>query len=362
MAVGMSWLGVVGLALLAILSTALLYRHFNRVTKLPGCSSNPLKPPPVLIVGCDTGIGLQLVKLLHSIGYSVIATVLHDKNLDDRFLLSLIKLPFREYFQSLCCEENVKVNSILSSFSPSSCSEDVEVASAERFLGFQLDVTDRRSIQRAQEFCQKFLSINQYQGLYAVINAAGIHHCSFFEVSAGDKDEDFNDEWSRLFNVNVGGTVSLAKAFLPLLRAFNESSLFPPSRFLVVGSILGRVGLIGHSAYCASKFALRGLVEVLQLELQLCGVYVVLIEPGALRDTSLFDSTLTEEVCATQQLYLDNHSELLAAYGQSCVRGLFEHFNFWRPIGGDTSSVCCSIARILSKRYPPDNERGIDEI
>ena len=36
---------------------------------------------------------------------------------------------------------------------------------------------------------------------------------------------------------------------------------------ICVGSVLGRLGLPGYSAYCASKFGLRGFAEALRREM-----------------------------------------------------------------------------------------------
>jgi short-subunit dehydrogenase len=51
-------------------------------------------------------------------------------------------------------------------------------------------------------------------------------------------------------------------------------------RLVVVSSIFGRVGAPASSAYCASKFALCGLLESLDYELRDCGVSVTGIHPG----------------------------------------------------------------------------------
>ncbi|MGQ0563432.1 MAG: SDR family oxidoreductase [Gemmatimonadota bacterium] len=56
-----------------------------------------------------------------------------------------------------------------------------------------------------------------------------------------------------------------------------------------IGSIAGRQALPGNGAYGASKFGLRGLHEVLDLELKGTGVRATLIEPAA-TDTPLWDA------------------------------------------------------------------------
>lgn len=50
-------------------------------------------------------------------------------------------------------------------------------------------------------------------------------------------------------------------------------------RILFVSSQAGQIGIFGYSAYSASKFALRGLVEALQMEVKPFNIYVTLSFP-----------------------------------------------------------------------------------
>lgn len=50
-------------------------------------------------------------------------------------------------------------------------------------------------------------------------------------------------------------------------------------RILFVSSQAGQIGIFGYSAYSASKFALRGLVEALQMEVKPYNIYVTLSFP-----------------------------------------------------------------------------------
>lgn len=82
--------------------------------------------------------------------------------------------------------------------------------------------------------------------------------------------------------------VNLRAPFL-VIRAFLAELLQRRSGHLVtVGSVAGRIALPGNAAYGASKFGLRGLHEVLALEVQGSGVRATLIEPAA-TDTPLWD-------------------------------------------------------------------------
>src|SRR5262249_53244724 len=50
--------------------------------------------------------------------------------------------------------------------------------------------------------------------------------------------------------------------------------------FIVVSSVLGKFGLPGRSAYCASKHALHGFFDTLRAELWKDNIQVTLILPG----------------------------------------------------------------------------------
>ncbi len=50
-------------------------------------------------------------------------------------------------------------------------------------------------------------------------------------------------------------------------------------RIVFVSSQAGQIGIFGYTAYSATKFALRGLAEALQMELKPYGVYITLAYP-----------------------------------------------------------------------------------
>ena len=69
----------------------------------------------------------------------------------------------------------------------------------------------------------------------------------------------------------------LTRRLLPELRR-------QPEAWIVnVGSIMGYLGYPGHTAYCASKFALRGFSEALRRELADSTVRVLYLAPRATR-------------------------------------------------------------------------------
>ena len=81
------------------------------------------------------------------------------------------------------------------------------------------------------------------------------------------------DDYRRQLETNFFGTVRALKAALPELKKAK-------GRIGVVGSVNGFIGTPATSAYCASKFAVRGLCDAIRPELKPFGVSVTHIAPG----------------------------------------------------------------------------------
>jgi len=128
-----------------------------------------------------------------------------------------------------------------------------------------LDVTDKDSIARAVQ-----VIIAECGAIYGVINNAGVGLRGYFEDLA-------DAEIRQVFEANVFGVMSVTKAVLPHMRNAGRG------RIILVSSIGGRIGSLGVTAYCATKFAVEGFGESLFQEVAPLGIQVVLIEPGIIR-------------------------------------------------------------------------------
>jgi NAD(P)-dependent dehydrogenase (short-subunit alcohol dehydrogenase family) len=84
-----------------------------------------------------------------------------------------------------------------------------------------------------------------------------------------------DDEW--VLDVNFGGVVNGVRAFLPILLRQDSGVIVNTS------SVFGLVGIPYQSAYCASKFAVRGFTESLRHELRGTGVHAVTVHPGGVK-------------------------------------------------------------------------------
>lgn len=79
------------------------------------------------------------------------------------------------------------------------------------------------------------------------------------------------------FATNVFGVAATLQAALPYMRRRRAGHL------MAVTSMAGLMAVPGMSAYCASKFAVEGLLESLRKEVASLGVHVTAIEPGSFR-------------------------------------------------------------------------------
>jgi len=84
------------------------------------------------------------------------------------------------------------------------------------------------------------------------------------------------EEWERSFSVNVDSVFLLSKKLLPLLTKS------PKAYVISTGSGMGKVALSGRSPYCASKFALRGLMLSLAKEYKKTNTKFVLLTMGSI--------------------------------------------------------------------------------
>ncbi|MBV8955782.1 MAG: SDR family NAD(P)-dependent oxidoreductase [Solirubrobacterales bacterium] len=84
-----------------------------------------------------------------------------------------------------------------------------------------------------------------------------------------------DDEW--VWSVNFHGVVNGVRAFLPILERQDSGVIVNTS------SVFGLVGIPAQSAYCASKFAVRGFTESLRQELRGSGVSAVTVHPGGVK-------------------------------------------------------------------------------
>ncbi|MGB2711198.1 MAG: SDR family oxidoreductase [Conexibacter sp.] len=102
-----------------------------------------------------------------------------------------------------------------------------------------------------------------------VFNNAGV---TVSQTAAEAATED--DEW--VIDVNFWGVVHGTRAFLPILLEQDAGAI------VNVSSVFGLIGFPTQSAYCASKFAVRGYTESLRHELRDTRVRAIAVHPGGI--------------------------------------------------------------------------------
>lgn len=182
----------------------------------------------VLITGCSSGFGRELVSLYLQDGWTVIASL---RNLERR----------RSDFDS----------------------ERQNYPHQLHLL--ELDVTSASDRQKTYEFIQRQLNGK----LDCLINNAG------YGVFGSLEDVSENQIRNQ-FETNFFGLVFLTRKLLPFLR--NSKGLV-----INISSTLGYIGMPLTSLYSSSKFAVEGISECLYYELERHGVRVSLVEPGQFR-------------------------------------------------------------------------------
>jgi short-subunit dehydrogenase len=131
-----------------------------------------------------------------------------------------------------------------------------------------LDVSQRPAMERLPEAV-----LQAHGGVHLLVNNAGVSLAGPLEqLALADL------EW--IVGVNFWGVVYGCKLFLPYLRRQPEAQIV---------NILSDFALIGFptkSAYCATKFAVRGFSEALRAELHGSGIGLTCVYPGP-ADTNL---------------------------------------------------------------------------
>ncbi|HEU4658364.1 MAG TPA: SDR family oxidoreductase [Capillimicrobium sp.] len=103
-----------------------------------------------------------------------------------------------------------------------------------------------------------------------VFNNAGV---TVVQGVADASPED--DDW--VLGVNLHGVIHGVRAFLPILLEQRSGVIVNTS------SVFGLLGFPHQSAYCASKFAVRGYTDALRQELRGTGVRAVVVHPGGVK-------------------------------------------------------------------------------
>ncbi|HBK72151.1 MAG TPA: short chain dehydrogenase [Flavobacteriaceae bacterium] len=132
-----------------------------------------------------------------------------------------------------------------------------------------------------------------YNGIDILINNGGISQRSLAIETKITVD-------TRIFNTNYFGTIALTKALLPYFVAKKEG------HFVIITSVVGKIGTPLRSSYAASKHALHGFFDSLRAEIHDDNIAVTLICPGFVK-TDVSKNALTGD--GSRQNTMDKSTE-----------------------------------------------------
>ena len=178
-----------------------------------------------------------------------------------------------------------------------------------RISRHHLDVSDRAAVSALPTQVTA-----EHGRVDVLVNNAGVAvGGTFLEVAESDFD------W--LFGINFWGVVQTTRAFLPLLQKSEEA------RLVNISSLYGLIAPPGQTAYCASKFAVRGFSESLRHELAGTRIGVTVVHPGgvatSIAKNARQPSSLSEEEAARRRKFFDSFLTMPPEIaGEIIVRGV----------------------------------------
>lgn len=200
---------------------------------------------------------------------------------------------------------------------------DVKVNEArENIIPIEADVTSEFSLQAAFDaVCE------QTDGLFAIVHFAGLYMLdSLLEM----EDEQFR----RIFDVNLRGAFLINKIFLPLLKN--------GSRIVITTSELAPLDPLPFTGiYAVTKSALDKYAYSLRMETQLLGIPVSVLRAGAVKTEMLGVSTAAlDRFCDKTALYTCNAARFKAIVERVEARCV------------TPEKIAERVAKILKKRKP----------
>jgi NAD(P)-dependent dehydrogenase (short-subunit alcohol dehydrogenase family) len=102
------------------------------------------------------------------------------------------------------------------------------------------------------------------------------HSCTGYGVIGACEDQDVCDLRAQ-FETNFFGCLNIVQQSLPYFRKRNAG------RYLIFSSTSGALGVPGLGPYCATKYAVEGLIESLLYEVDAFNIKATLVAPGHLR-------------------------------------------------------------------------------
>jgi 3-oxoacyl-[acyl-carrier protein] reductase len=145
---------------------------------------------------------------------------------------------------------------------------------SENILTFAGDVRKEKDVKRIVAQCLK-----HFGRIDVLINNAAIAVYKSLE-------ETSEREWDEILDTNLKGTFLLIREVVPVMKKQGSGVI------INISSALGVEGEANFSAYCASKFGVIGLTQVVADETRETGIKVYAVLPWAVNTTLLSGSDL----------------------------------------------------------------------
>ncbi|EJD73576.1 hypothetical protein LOAG_19006, partial [Loa loa] len=215
----------------------------------------------VLITGCGSGFGRDLVKRCLQNGLTVFAGCQFKSNINE----------LEERYSSI---------------------------NQGRLYAFQMDVTDDESVRKSRKIVDTVLKEKNLV-LHALVNNAGIKGHFF--------PDDFltSDDYKEVLEVNTLGAVRVTQTFRDLIKKSR-------GRIVICSSAITLFPLANHGPYTCSKFAIQAYSMVIRHELQPYGVNVIEIMPGCFK-TEIYNIQKMRE--STDTVWYRASNEMRDEYG-----------------------------------------------
>ena len=183
-------------------------------------------------------------------------------------------------------------------------SESMEQLQAEHdnCLGLLCDVRSRETVQAVIT-----KSIERWGRIDIVAN------CSGYGVIGACEDQAEYDIRNQ-FETNFMGTLNIIQLSLPHFRERGAG------RYLIFSSTSGALGVPGLAPYCASKYAVEGLMESMLYEVDSFNIRGTLVEPGHIRR----DDDFSNPSSPTGEHH--NSAPPLPAYGHFLIKPASEPY------------------------------------
>lgn len=181
----------------------------------------------VLITGASRGIGAETARLFAETGYSVVI--------------------------NYCSSEKKAVEL-----------EEELTSAGYRAMALRADVSDEKQVDRMVKE-----SLLRFGGIDVLVNNAGISRWGLIQQVP-------QEEWDRVFAVNVRGAFLCSRAVLPVMLREHRGKI------INISSMWGISGASCEVLYSASKAAVIGLTRAMAQELGPSGIRVNCVAPGVI--------------------------------------------------------------------------------